>query len=67
MPLCFSWIKIYKTVTLRVLFMGVKLSLTLREEHGLRVSENCVLRRIFGQEAGEECITLMYASPNNIR
>jgi len=47
--------------------MGVKLSLTLREEHGLRVSENCVLRRIFGQEAGEECITLMYASPNNIR
>jgi hypothetical protein len=37
------------------------LSFTLREEHGLRVSENRVLRRIFEpgmkwQEAGEDCI-----------
>jgi hypothetical protein len=36
--------------------------LTLREEHRLRVSENRVLRRIFGpkraevQEIGENCI-----------
>jgi hypothetical protein len=28
--------------------MGVKLGLTLREKHRLRVSENSVLRRIFG-------------------
>jgi hypothetical protein len=28
--------------------MGVKLGLTLREEHGLRVLENRVLRSIFG-------------------
>jgi hypothetical protein len=42
--------------------MGVKLSLTLREEHGLRVFENRVLRRIFGprrnvaREGEERCI-----------
>ena len=28
-------------------------SLTLREEHGLRVFENRVLRRIFGPKRGE--------------
>jgi hypothetical protein len=34
--------------------MGVKLwSLTLREEHGLRVFENRVLRRIFGPKRNE--------------
>jgi hypothetical protein len=31
-------------------------SLTLREEHRLRVFENRVLRRIFGPKAGENCI-----------
>jgi hypothetical protein len=31
-------------------------SLTLREEHRLRVFENRVLRRIFGQEVGENCV-----------
>jgi hypothetical protein len=34
--------------------MGVKLGLlTLREEHGLRVFENRVLRRIFGPKKDE--------------
>jgi hypothetical protein len=31
-------------------------SLTLREEHRLRVFENRVLKRIFGQEDGENYI-----------
>jgi len=33
--------------------MGVKLGLTLREEHRLRVFENNVLRRIFGPKREE--------------
>jgi hypothetical protein len=33
--------------------MGVKLGLTLREEHRLRVSENRILRRIFGPKRDE--------------
>jgi hypothetical protein len=33
--------------------MGVKLSLTLREEHRLRVFENRALRRIFGPKRDE--------------
>jgi hypothetical protein len=33
--------------------MGVKLTLTLREEHRLKVCENRVLRRIFGPERDE--------------
>jgi hypothetical protein len=33
--------------------MGVKLDLTLWEEHGLRVFENRVLRRIFGPKRVE--------------
>jgi hypothetical protein len=42
-------IKIYKTVILPVVLYGCKTwSLTLREEYGLRVFENSVLRRIFG-------------------
>jgi hypothetical protein len=42
-------IKIYRTLTLPVLLYGCETwSLTLREEHGLRVFENRVLRRIFG-------------------
>jgi hypothetical protein len=42
--------------------MGVKLGLHLREEHGLRVFENRMLRRILNLrginwlEAGEDCI-----------
>jgi hypothetical protein len=39
----------YKTIFLfEVLYGCETLSLTLREEHRLRVSENRVLRRIFG-------------------
>jgi hypothetical protein len=52
-------------------------SLTLREEHRLRVFENRVLRRIFGPKRGEvagdwwklhnEEIHKLYSSPNIIR
>ena len=42
-------IKIYRTIILPVVLYGCETwSLTLREEHRLRVSENRVLRRIFG-------------------
>ena len=42
-------IKIYRTVLLPVVLYGSETwSLTLREEHRLRVFENRVLRRIFG-------------------
>jgi hypothetical protein len=41
-------VKIYKTVILPVVLYGCETwSLTLREEHRLRVCENRVLRRIF--------------------
>jgi hypothetical protein len=40
-------LKIYKSIILSVLCVGVKRSLTLREEHRLRVFENSVLRRMF--------------------
>jgi len=54
--------------------MGVKLSLTPREEHRLRVFENRVLRRIFGPNREEasggwrrlhkEEIHILYTLPN---
>jgi hypothetical protein len=48
-------IKIYKTVTLPVVLYGCETwSLTLREEHRLRVFENRVLRRIFGPKREED-------------
>jgi hypothetical protein len=47
-------IKIYKTIILPVVLYGCEtLSLTLREEHRLRVFENRVLRRIFGPKKDE--------------
>jgi hypothetical protein len=47
-------IKIYKTIILPVVLYGCEtLSLTLGEEHGLRVFENRVLRRIFGPKREE--------------
>jgi hypothetical protein len=47
-------IKIYKTVVLLVVLYGCETwSLTLREEHKLRVFENRVLRRIFGPKREE--------------
>jgi hypothetical protein len=52
-------------------------SLTLREEHRLRVFENWVLRRIFGPKRDEvtgewrklhnEELHILYSSPNIIR
>jgi hypothetical protein len=47
-------IRIYKTIILpQVLYGCEPLSLTLREEYGLRVFENRVLRRIFGPKRDE--------------
>jgi hypothetical protein len=48
-------IKIYKTVILSVVLYGCETwSLTLREDHRLRVFENRVLRRIFGPKREED-------------
>jgi hypothetical protein len=48
-------VKIYKTIILPVILYGCETwSLTLREEHRLRVFENRVLRRIFGSKRDEE-------------
>jgi hypothetical protein len=71
-------IRIYKTVILPVVLYGCETwSLTLREEHRLRVFENRVLRRIFGSKRGEvtgdwrklhnEELHRLYSSPNIIR
>jgi hypothetical protein len=47
-------VKIYKTIILSIVLYGCETwSLTLREEHGLRVFENRVLRRIFGAKRDE--------------
>jgi hypothetical protein len=47
-------IKIYKTIILLVISCGCETwSLTLREEHRLRVFGNRVLRRIFGPKRDE--------------
>jgi hypothetical protein len=68
----------YKTTILSVDLYGCETwSLTLREEHRLRVFENRVLRRIFGPEGVEEKgewrklhieeLHNLYASPDIIR
>jgi hypothetical protein len=55
-------IRIYKTIILPVILYGCETwSLTLREKHRLRLFENRMLRKIFGQkgdevEIGENCI-----------
>jgi hypothetical protein len=47
-------IRIYKMIILPVVLHGCETSsLTLREEHRLRVFENRVLRRIFGSKRDE--------------
>jgi hypothetical protein len=71
-------IRIYKTVVLSVVLYACETwSLTLREEHSLRVLENRVLRRIFGPTRDEmtegsrqlhnEELHNLYSSPNTIR
>jgi hypothetical protein len=46
--------RIYKTITLPVVLYGCETwSLTLREEHKLRVIENRVLKRLFGPNRDE--------------
>jgi hypothetical protein len=47
-------VKIYKTIILPFVLYGCEAwSLTLREEHRLRVFENRILRRIFGPKRDE--------------
>jgi hypothetical protein len=47
-------VKIHKTIILPVVSYGYETwSLTLREEHGLKVFENRVLGRIFGPKRDE--------------
>jgi hypothetical protein len=71
-------LRIYKTIILPVILYGCETwSLTLREEHRLRVSENKVLRRIFGPNRDEvtggwkklhnEELHDLYSSPSIIR
>jgi hypothetical protein len=70
-------IKIYKIVILPVVQYGCKTwSLTLREEHRLRVFENRVLRKIFGPKREEDGLWRklcndelhnLYSSPNIFR
>jgi hypothetical protein len=70
-------IKIYKTVILTAVLYGCETwSLTLREEHRLRVFENSVLRRIFGPKRKEDGswrklhndeLHSLYSSPNTVR
>ena len=46
-------LKVYRTISLPVLYGCETWSLTLREEHMLSVFENRVLRRIFGPRRDE--------------
>jgi hypothetical protein len=69
---------IYKTIILPVVLYGCETwSLTLREEHRLRMFENRVLKRIFGPKRDEvigewrkmhnEQLHKLYSSPDIIR
>jgi hypothetical protein len=70
-------IRMYRTIILPVVLYGCETwSLTLREEHRLRVFENRVLRRIFGPKRDEvmgdwrklhnEELHNLYSSPNRM-
>ena len=71
-------IKIYKTIILPLVLCGCETwSLTLRKERRLRVSENRVLRRIFGPKRAKvtrewrklhtEELNDLYSSPNIVQ
>ncbi|KAJ4426317.1 hypothetical protein ANN_27131 [Periplaneta americana] len=71
-------VRIYKTVTLSVVLCGCETwTLTLREEHRLKVFENKVLRKIFGAKRDEVTgewrklhnteLHALYSSPDIIR
>jgi hypothetical protein len=71
-------VRIYKTIILPVVLYGCETcSLTVREEHKLRVFENRVLRRIFGpkrdgvtggwRKVHNEELHDLYSSPSIIR
>ena len=71
-------IKIYRNIILPVVLCGCETwSLTLREEHRLRVFENRVLRRVFGPKRDEltgewrklhnEELNDLYSLPNIVR
>jgi hypothetical protein len=71
-------VKIYRTIILPVVLYGCKTwSLTLREEHRLRVFDNRVLRGIFGPKRDEvtgewrklhsEELHNLYSSPDIVR
>jgi hypothetical protein len=71
-------VKIYKTIILPVVLYGCETwSLTLRNEHSLRVFENRVLRGIFGPNSDEATgqrrklhngeLHNLYSPPDNIR
>jgi len=71
-------IKIYRTIILPVVRYGCETwSLTMREEHRLRVFENRVLRRVFGPKRNEvtgewrklhnEDLRDLYSLPNIVR
>jgi len=69
---------IYRTIILPVVLYGCEAwSLTLREEHRLRVFENRVLKRIFGPKRDEVArewgklhndeLKVLYSSPNIVQ
>jgi hypothetical protein len=71
-------IRVYRTIILPVVLYGCEIwPLTLREEQGLRMCENRVLRRIFGPKRDEatgewrrlhnEELNNLYSSPTIIR
>jgi hypothetical protein len=70
-------VRIYRTIILRVVLYGCETwSLTLREEHRLRVFEKRMLRRIFGPKRDEVIgswrtlhneLEYLYSSPSILR
>jgi hypothetical protein len=74
----YIYIYIYRTIILLVVLYGCETwSLTLREEHRLRVFEHRVLRRVFGTKTDEvtgewrklhnEELNDLYSLPNIVR